>query len=175
MPSYLEGFDREKGGRLAGLLGTEFTNQLGRARTERNRIEQAFMRFLDPSFGEEYVTRGAERIAADVLRPGGVVTEGIRGARGRAIASGFGTQGGDLSRQEANIISEGLRSSIGSHIGAALPGMYEGAAGRAAGAYQLSAEQIQNLIESMYTGLAGAESLALAKDKGLLGLGLGPF
>ena len=169
-------FDWEKGGRLAALLGKEFVPELGRAKGRRSQISDMFMGFLDPQRGEQYVTRGAERIGADVLRAGGPITEAIRRARGGAISSGFGTQGGDLSRQEANIVTEGLRSSVGSFIGQSLPGMYEGAAGRATQAYGITQQQVPDLMESLFTGLGGAESLRLAqKKKGLFGLGLGPL
>ncbi len=169
-------FDWERGGRLATLLGQEFVPELGRAKGRRSKFEGLFEGFLDPSRGEEFVTRGAERIGADVLRAGGPITEAIRRARGGAIGSGFGTQGGDLSRQESNIVTEGLRSSVGSFIGQALPGMYEGAAGRATQAFGVTQQQPVDLMESLFTGLGSAESLRLAqKKKGLFGLGLGPL
>ena len=169
-------FDWERGGRLAALLGREFVPELDRARRRRGQISDRFMGFLDPQRGERYVTEGAERIGADVLRAGGPITEAIRRARGGAIGSGFGTQGGDLSSQEANVVTEGLRSSVGSFIGQALPGMYEGAAGRATQAYGITQQQVPDLMESLFTGLGSAESLRLAqKKKGLFGLGLGPL
>ena len=158
-----EPFDWKKGGRLAEFLGKEFQPELGKARERRSRVSDAFMGFLDPERGEKYVTEGAERIGADVLRAGGPITEAIRRARGGAIGSGFGTEGGDLSSQEANVVTEGLRSSVGAHIGAALPGMYEGAAGRATQAYGITQQQVTDLMESMFTGLGGAESLRLAQ------------
>ena len=169
-------FDWERGGRLAALLGKEFVPELGRAKGRRNQVSDMFMGFLDPRGGERYVTEGAERISADVLRPGGSVTEAIRRARGGSISSGFGTQGGDLSRSEANIVSEGLRSSVGSFVGQSLPGLYEGAGGRATQAYGITQQQVPDLMESLFTGLGSAESLRLAqKKKGLFGLGLGPL
>lgn len=170
------GFGRKKGGRLSGLLEREFLPELAGSRRRRSSIEDAFLGFLDPAAGEEYITRGAERIASDVLRPGGVVTEGIRAARGGEIAKGWGTAGSDLSRQEANIVADTLSSTVGSYLGQALPAMYEGAAGRALSAYGLTQEQVQELLNSLYTGLAGAESLGVAKQgQGLLNLGLGPL
>jgi hypothetical protein len=171
-PSYLQGFQKGKGGRLTDLLGQEFLPELDRARKSRSSIETIFSDFLDPTKGEAAVTGGAERIAGDLLRPGGAIPEAIRRARGQSIASGFGTQGGDLSRQESNIVSEGLRSGVGSYLGQALPAMYEGAAGRAAGAYGLTQENALRMLESLYTGLGSAESLNMANQKqGLLGLG----
>lgn len=167
------GFGEEEGGRLVDLLQREFLPELERARGRRGKFEDIFTKFLDPRAGEESVSRGAERIALDVLRPGGNVTEAIRSARGRSIASGFGTTGGDLSRQEANIVSEGLRSSVGSFVGQSLPALFEGAAGRAERARSLSQQQVVDLIESLFTGLAGAESLRLAdeaQDDKFLGL-----
>ncbi len=162
-PSYLSGFDEKKGGRLADLLGQEFVPELGRAKGRRRQISDVFQQFLDPNAGAKFVTQGAERIGADVLRAGGPITEAIRRARGGAISSGFGTQGGDLSRQESNIVSEGLRSSVGSFVGQALPGLYEGAAGRATQAYGISQQQVTDLMESLFTGIGGAESLRLAQ------------
>ncbi len=175
-PSFLSGFDEEKGGRLADLLRGEFLPELGRSREQRSRISNAFMGFLDPNRGVDFVTEGAERIGTDVLRAGGPVTEAIRRARGGAIGSGFGTEGGDLSGQEANIVTEGLRSSVGSFIGQSLPGLFEGAAGRATQAFGISQGQVTDLLESLFTGLGSAENLRLAQPKkGLFGLGLGPL
>ena len=158
-----EPFDWKKGGRLAEYLGREFGPELGRARKRRDRMSNTFMGFLDPERGEQYVTEGAERIGTDVLRAGGPIQDAIRRARGGAIGGGFGTQGGDLSSQENRAITEGLRSSVGAHVGAALPGMYEGAAGRATQAYGITQQQPIDLMESMFTGLGGAESLRLAQ------------
>lgn len=171
-----EPFEFEKGGRLAEFVGEEFIPEVGRARKRRSRVEDAFFGFLDPSAGERFVTEGAERIGADVLRAGGPVTEAIRRARGQSIGSGFGTEGGDLSRSEANIVTEGLRSSVGSFIGRSLPGLFEGAAGRATQAFGITQGQVPSLLESAFTGLGSAESLRLAQPKkGLFGLGLGPL
>lgn len=175
-PSYLRGFDREKGGRFADLLGEEFIPELDLAKKRRSRVEEAFFGFLDPSAGERFVTEGAERIGTDVLRAGGPVTEAIRRARGQSIGSGFGTTGGDLSRSEANIVTEGLRSSVGSFIGQSLPGLYEGAGARATQAFGITQQQVSDRGESLFTGLGAAESLRLAQPKrGLFGLGLGPL
>ncbi len=175
-PSFLSGFEEKKGGRLADLLGEEFLPELRESRGRRSRVEDAFMGFLDPSKGERFVTEGAERIGADVLRAGGPITEAIRRARGGAISSGFGTQGGDLSGQEANVVTEGLRSSVGSFIGQSLPGLFEGAAGRATQAFGITQQQVTDLMESLFTGVGSAESLRIAQPKkGLFGLGLGPL
>ncbi len=165
-PSFLQGFEEDKGGRLAGVLGEELIPELDESKKRRSRIEDIFFKTLDPRNQEESINRGAERIALDVLRPGGEVTEAIRSARGQSINSGFGTQGGDLSRQEATIVSEGLRSSVGRFVGEALPELSEGAANRAAQGAALSREEVIRLIESLFTGVAGAESLKLANDDG---------
>lgn len=165
-----------KGGRLSEFLGEEFVPELDRARGRRSRVEDAFFGFLDPRAGERFVTEGAERIGTDVLRAGGPVTEAIRRARGGAIGSGFGTQGGDLSRSESQIVNQGLRSSVGSFIGQSLPRLFEGAAGRATQAFGITQGQVSGLLESIFTGLGSAESLRLAQPKkGLFGLGLGPL
>ena len=166
--SYLSGFPGGGGGggrRLAGVVEAEFRPELERARGRRGEAERRLDPFLDPAGGARFVTEGAERIASDVLRPGGEVAGAIRGLRGGAIRSGFGTTGADTSRQEAQIISRGLRSSVGSFIGQALPGLYEGAAGRTADLQQQEADRSQDYLESLYTGYAGAESLRLAERR----------
>jgi len=129
----------------------------------RGKIEQAFLPTLDPRQGVSFVTQGAERIIGDLLRPGGEVTEGIRRARGQAISSGFGTEGGDLSRQESSLIADALRSGVGAFIGQGLPGLYEGAAGRGLSAYGLTQQLAQENAQSLFTGQAGIEALRQSK------------
>ncbi len=163
--SFLRGFDQNRGGRLAGVLEEEFVPELERARGRRARSEERLDPFLDPASGERFVTEGAERIASDVLRPGGEIAGSIRSLRGGAIASGFGTTGGDTSRQEAQIINRGLRSSVGAFIGQSLPGLFEGAAGRTADVQRQDADRSQSFLESLFTGLGSAESLRLASQR----------
>jgi hypothetical protein len=166
------GFDRNKGGRLAGYTEKYIVPEIGTAQKRRSQIESTFLGFLDPAAGERYVTEGANRIVENLLQPGGAAAEGVRAVRGQSVARGWGTQGGDLSRQETKYLGDLLGGATSAYIGQALPGLYEGAAGRAAGAYGLTMQELQDWINSGYTGLAGAESLKLSQPKkGLLGLG----
>ena len=166
--SFTSGFDdpfSDTGQRLSGLLEQEFVPELARSRRRRGASEERLTQFLDPERGERSVTEGANRIASDVLRPGGEIADSIRRLRGGSIRSGFGTQGGDTSRQESQIISRGLRSSVGSFIGQSLPGLFEGAATRTANLQREDADRAQGGLESLFTGLGSAESLRLASRR----------
>jgi hypothetical protein len=171
------GFDQKQGGRLSGLVQREFLPEVTLARRQRSQIEDAFYNTLDPANAEAYVTAGAERMASDLLRPGGQVQQQISALRGGETGRGWGTQSGVLSRQENQALSTALNSTVGAYLGQAAPAMWEGAAGRTAGAYQLTQERVRDLLESLYTGLSGAESLRLAQiqpglfgTEGLLGI-----
>jgi hypothetical protein len=106
-----------------------------------------------------------------VLRVGGPAQEGIARLRGGAGQTGFGTGGtGDLGLNENKFIADALRSSVGSFIGQAAPGLVEGARRSAQGAFEISESGIRDMINNLFTGEAGAQSRGLAEPtRGFLG------
>lgn len=170
MPLFGGGYNAGEGADRLGSILNDFQPDM-RDRFRRRVVEGAFYNSLDPNNALGFLNQGAERVAADALRPGGSITEAIRGARGQSIGSGFGTDGGVLSRQENNVVNEGLRSSVGSYIGQSLPGIYEGAANRAAGGFEMDLEDRRRLLEGRFTGQAAIESLRQSNARrGFLGI-----
>ena len=148
---------------MQGVLDDYFLPDYFKQKQRSGAIEEAFMPTLDPETGLDFVQRGGEKIIADVFRPGGMATEAIRRARGGAIQTGFGTSGGDLSSQENRASMDAINSTFGAYMGQAMPGLYEGAAGRATQAYGISQNLEWDKLQSLFTGQGGVEQLGMAE------------
>src|SRR5512147_2624007 len=125
-----------------------------------SQINDAFMKSVGTpgaNFGE--AKKAAEGLAGELFAPGGQVANLISQVRGNAIQRGFdpsAAEGGErgvlqqATGQVGNYFAQQAGQLEGQRVGALTAG------------YQTQQQTINDLLESLYTGVAGAEQLQLA-------------
>ena len=103
----------------------------------------------------------AEGTAADLFQPGGQVAQAIAKARGQAIGSGWApSAAGGSERGILDAATKQVSNVFAQQAGA----LEQTRFGALAGAYNQSGQNIQSLLESLFTGVSSADQLNLAKN-----------
>lgn len=164
-------------GNLADVIRLLFGPRLAQTIGQVNPITEAFNKqTLEPGALFGAASTAATGAAGELFKAGGAIDTAIKGARGNVIGQGFGPAG--AVGNENAILQQGV-TSVG-NIFAQNAGQLESQRyGALAGAYGQGQSSINDLLESIFTGLATQTQSNLAKKQskkpGLFGLGFGPF
>jgi hypothetical protein len=147
---------------LRDIVSKYFLPRLKGQQEAEGKIQGAVLdQLLTPgkNFGE--AQRAAEGYANELFAPGGQVASLISRARGGSVSRGFDPTA-DVGGGERGILGQ-ASSSVGNFF-AQQAGALEGQRiGALTSTYQSQEQLINDLLESVYSGVAGSEQLQLAK------------
>jgi len=162
---------------LREIAQYQFLPELERARRQRVPIEEAFLgQALQPGALFGAAQTAATGYARQLFAPGGEVAGLVSRARGRSISQGFEPSAAEGTERT---ILQGATGRVGD-VFAQQAGQLEAQRfGALSGAFGEAGAGVRDLLESLFTGVASAEQLGIArkagKKKGLFGLGIGPL
>lgn len=147
---------------LRDLLRRYFLPEFESANRTRSPIEGAFLeQTLEPGALYEAASTAATGKANELFKAGGQVSQLINRARGGAIQRGFNPES---AFGDENVILRGATDTVANTFAqnaAALEGQRYSAL---TGTYGDANKRIQELIESIFTGVGSAEQLNLARN-----------
>lgn len=149
-------------GLLRYITDRFFLPRLNQAAGQEGAISSAFLsQITTPGANFAAAQKAAEGTAQELFQPGGQVANLINQVRGNAIQRGFApaaAEGGErgILQQATNQVGSVFAQQAG-----ALEQQRMGLLGQG---YQLNEQTLNDLLESIYSGAAGAEQLGLAKN-----------
>lgn len=164
---------------LKDILDEYLPGEIKYAQEQRGRYQPQFESFLNEDtigFSTDLANRLSESYAQDLFQAGGPIYSAISQARGDTISRGFAPEGAtgkvdSILRQAAESIGRfGIQQAL--PVAGDLRARQYALAGSQFGADQ---NQVAQLISSLFTGYAGAESLRLGEQdrkKGFIGKAL---
>jgi hypothetical protein len=118
----------------------------------------------------------AQGYANQLFKPGGQIANQIRTARGNVTRGGFAPSGAEGA--ENGILNQGVQD-VGNMFAQGATGLESQRMNLFSNLYGGTNQNIQDMIQSIFTGYGNEQQLGLAQSsvpkKGLLGLGFGPF
>ena len=147
---------------------------LEHAQKRRGGIEEAFLGSISDQEGfYKSALTSAEGLGKELFKPGGQIASMRGKARGKSISSGFAPEGAEGA--ERGILSSGM-DQISNRFAQEAAGLEQTRIGALAQAFGISEQAIAQMIGSAFTGQATIEGFkASERDKGWLGLGIGPL
>lgn len=174
--------DRSYGVGTAGDIGTggsrglreqilgQFFPELQRQRGARGPVESAFTeQATTPGALYGAAKTSAEGYASELFAPGGQISSLIRGVRGKTIGQGFAPEAGEGA--ELGVLRSGTQA-VGNRFAQEASQLEQTRFAGLGSLYGSQQQMINDLMQSLFTGTATAEQLALAKEsqkKGFFG------
>lgn len=157
-------------GNLQDILQSLFMPQFKAAQTRQGPINSAFdSTFMTPGANFGAAKTAAEGYGADLFAPGGQIDANIKRARGGAVQSGFNPTAAEGDTN--NILRAGTKA-VGTQFAQGATALEGSRMSGLAGAYQGGQQNINDLIESLFTGQANIAQLQQSNfnnSKGFLG------
>ena len=149
---------------MQGIIDKMLVPELKHAQQRRGGIEDAFLGSISDQEGfYQSALTSAEGLSRELLGK----------ARGRSISSGFAPEGAEGA--ERGILG-GAMDQVSNRFAQEAAGLEQTRISALAQAFGISESQITQLIGSAFSGQATIEGFKAAeRDKGLLGLGIGPL
>ena len=159
---------------MQGIIDKMLVPELKHAQQRRGGIEDAFLGSISDQEGfYQSALTSAEGLSRELFKPGGQVSSLLGKARGRSISSGFAPEGAEGA--ERGILG-GAMDQVSNRFAQEAAGLEQTRISALAQAFGISESQITQLIGSAFSGQATIEGFKAAeRDKGLLGLGIGPL
>ncbi len=146
---------------LRDIIGQYFLPELKSRQGTRGGIESAFLKqSTEPGALFGAANTAAEGYAKQLFAPGGEIASLISQVRGKSISRGFDPSAAE--GPERNILNQGV-GQVGNFFAQQAGGLEQARFGGLAQSYFSGQQGISDLLESLYTGVAGAEQLQLAK------------
>jgi hypothetical protein len=147
---------------LRDIVGKYFLPELQNAQRSRSQIQDAFLgQVLNPGSLYDAASTAAKGYAETLFAPGGEVAGLISKARGDAISRGFNPSAGNKS--ELGVLNQATQQ-VGNFFAQQAGGLEQSRFSALAGANQFSNQSVNDLLQSIFTGVASSEQLNLAQS-----------
>jgi len=159
---------------MQDILDKLLRPNLEHAQQRRGGIEDAFLGSISDQEGfYKSALTSAEGLSRELFQPGGQIATMLGKARGKSIASGFAPEGAEGA--ERGILTSGVQQ-VSNRFAQEAAGLEQTRIGALAQAFGISEQAISQMISSAFSGQATIEGYKAAeRDKGWLGLGIGPL
>lgn len=148
-------------GLLRYLVQNLFLPRANQVAGQEGKISDAFLsQIATPGVNFDAAQKAAEGTAQELFQPGGQVASLINQVRGNAIQRGFAPAAAEGS--ERGILQQAT-NQVGSVFAQQAGALEQQRMGLLGQGYQLNEQTLNDLLESIYSGAAGAEQLQLAK------------